>query len=172
MTTARPQVVILGVGNLLMTDEGLGVHAINLLEAGYDFPPHVRLIDGGTSTQDLRGELEDLDHLIIIDAVNAGKPPASVMRFEDAEVPAVFTIKFSPHQVGISDLLATLKFVSHEPKHVVLFGVEPDVLKLGMDVSPSVAKVLPEVVAQVIAELTKLGCAPTQKRGGGGAAHA
>lgn len=166
MTRTQREVVVLGVGNLLMSDEGLGVHAVRMLEEGYDFPPGVRLVDGGTSTQELRAELEDLDDLLIVDAVDAGqRGPPSVLRFEDAEVPAAFTTKLSPHQVGISDLLATLKFASHEPKHVVLFGVEPEVLQLGMELSPRVAEVMPQVVAQVVAELEKLGCAPTKKSG-------
>lgn len=163
MTEAPAKVVVLGVGNLLMTDEGLGVHAVNALEAGYDFPPGVACVDGGTSTQELLGDLEHLDHLLIIDAVNAAKPPASIIRLEDAEVPAAFTTKLSPHQVGIADLLAMLKFKGCEPKHVVLFGVEPAVLELNMELSPQVAAVLPEVLRQVVAELTKLGFPPVKK---------
>jgi hydrogenase maturation protease len=157
------KVVILGVGNLLMCDEGLGVHAVMALEEGYDFPDSVRCVDGGTSTQELLGDLEDLDHLIVLDAVASGSEPASMIRLEGASVPAAFTTKLSPHQIGISDLLAMLKFTGHAPKRVLLLGVEPALLTLGMELSPKVAARVPELCAQVLEELGKLGLAPTAR---------
>lgn len=154
-----PQVVILGVGNVLMSDEGLGVHAVMALEQAYDFPPTVRCVDGGTSTQELLGDLEDLDHLIIVDAVNFNAAPGAMIRLEGAQVPQAFTTKFSPHQVGISDLLAMLTFSGHAPKRVVLLGVQPAVLQLGMTLSPIVAPRVGELCALVLAELSQLGLA-------------
>ncbi len=153
-------VVILGVGNLLMTDEGVGVHTIASLERRYSFPEGVRCVDGGTSTQELLGDLEDLDHLIVIDAVSAGVAPASLVRLEGDQVPNAFTTKLSPHQVGISDLLAMLTFTGHAPKRVLVLGVEPSVLKLGMELSPEVAARVPELCAQVVKELSAMGLAP------------
>lgn len=164
MTAAK--VVILGVGNLLMTDEGLGVHAVTALEQGYAFPESVRCVDGGTSTQELLGDLEDLDHLIVLDAVSSGSAPATMIRLEGTDVPAQFTTKLSPHQIGIADLLAMLTFTGHAPKRVLLLGVEPEILKLGMELSPKVAARVPELCAQVIEELGKLGLAPTKIQGG------
>ena len=126
-----PNVVILGVGNVLMSDEGVGVHTVTALEQGWDFPEGVRCVDGGTSTNELLGDLEDLDHLIVIDAVAAGLEPGGMVRLEGAAVPAAFTTKLSPHQVGIADLLATLTFMGRAPKHVLLLGVEPKRLSEG-----------------------------------------
>lgn len=157
------RIVVLGVGNVLMCDEGVGVHAVNALEAGWTFPEGVRLVDGGTSTQELLGDLEDLDHLLVLDAVSAGVAPASLVRLDGDEVPAVFTTKFSPHQVGIADLLATLKFVGRAPKRVVVFGVEPARLTLDLTLSPEVQARVPELCAQVLAELAALGM-PAQPR--------
>ncbi len=159
------QVVILGVGNLLMCDEGVGVHAVTALEKELDFPENVRCVDGGTSTHELRGDLEDLDHLIVIDAVLSGAAPGSLVRLEGAAVPAQFTTKLSPHQVGISDLLATLKFMGREPKNVLLLGVEPVRMSLDMELSPEVAARVPELCAQVMAELARLGVTPTMRSG-------
>jgi hydrogenase maturation protease len=153
-------IVILGVGNLLMSDEGVGVHAITALEQNYTFPEGVRCVDGGTSTQELLGDLEDLDHLIVIDAVASGSPPASMIRLEGADVPHAFTTKLSPHQIGIADLLAMLTFTGHAPRRVVLLGVEPAVLRLGMSLSPGVAARVPELCAEVVAELVGLGLTP------------
>jgi len=160
---APPKVVILGVGNLLMCDEGVGVHAIAALEQGYDFPESVRCVDGGTSTQELLGDLEDLDHLIVLDAVASGAEPGAMIRLEGASVPAAFTTKLSPHQIGIADLLAMLRFTGHAPRRVLLLGVEPALLTLGMELSPKVAQRVPELCAQVIEELGTLGLAPTAR---------
>lgn len=154
-------VVVLGVGNLLMSDEGVGVHTIIALEERYDFPEGVRCVDGGTSTQELLGDLEDLDQLIVIDAVASGSAPASLIRLEGDLVPHAFTTKFSPHQVGIADLLAMLTFTGRAPKRVVLLGIEPAVLALGMELSPKVAARVPELCAQVLEELDALGLSPT-----------
>lgn len=156
-------VVVLGVGNVLMSDEGVGVHAIGELERGWTFPAGVRLVDGGTSTNELLGDLENLDHLIVIDAVAAGREPAALMRLEGDAVPAAFTTKLSPHQVGIADLLATLKFLGRAPKHVVLYGVEPARLELDLALSQPVAARLDELCAQVVGELQRLGVAPVPR---------
>jgi len=161
----RQNVVILGVGNLLMSDEGVGVHAVNALEQKYSFPEGVRCVDGGTSTQELLGDLEDLDHLIVLDAVAAGASPATMIRLEGAAVPSAFTTKLSPHQVGIADLLAMLTFIGHAPKRVVVLGVEPAVLSLGMELSPEVAARVPELCAQVVEELSGLGLNPVMRLG-------
>ena len=153
-------VVVLGVGNVLMCDEGVGVHAVTELEKRYVFPPQVRLVDGGTSTHELLGDLENVDHLIVLDAVRAGREPASLVRLEGEAVPASFTTKLSPHQVGIADLLATLTLLGRAPKHVVLYGVEPERLELDLQLSPRVAARVPELCAQVLGELQRLGASP------------
>ncbi len=151
---------MLGVGNVLMADEGVGVHAVNELEKRLMVKPGVRFVDGGTSTNELLGDLENLDHLIVIDAVRAGRAPGSLVRLEGAAVPAAFTTKLSPHQVGIADLLATLQLLGRAPKHVVLYGVEPARLELDLSLSPTVAAALPELYAQVTGELERIGETP------------
>lgn len=158
--TPAPNIVVLGVGNLLMGDEGVGVHTLARLEQRYDFPQNVHCVDGGTSTHELLGDLENLDHLIVIDAVSAGLAPAGLLRLEDAAVPAAFTTKLSPHQVGIADLLATLTFLGRAPKHVVLLGCEPVMLSLDLQLSPLVAARVPELCAQVLTELAGMGVTP------------
>jgi hydrogenase maturation protease len=163
VSEAALQVVILGVGNLLMGDEGVGVHAVTALEKDFVFPENVRCVDGGTSTNELLGDLEYLDHLIVLDAVAAGLEPGALLRLEGDAVPRAFTTKLSPHQVGISDLLATLTFMGRAPKKVVLLGVEPVSLTLDLALSPTVAARVPELVAQVLAELGKLGLAPSRR---------
>lgn len=164
MTEERPaRIVVLGVGNVLMADEGVGVHAVTALEKGWVLPDDVRCVDGGTSTQELLGDLENVEHLIVLDAVRAGRAPGDLVRLEGDAVPRAFTTKLSPHQVGISDLLATLTFMGRAPGSVLLLGVEPARLELDLSLSDVVAPRVPELCRQVVAELTRLGATPTPR---------
>lgn len=160
MSAAALNIVVLGVGNVLMADEGVGVHAVTELEKKFKWPEHVRFVDGGTSTHELLGDLEDLDHLIVVDAVRAGKTPGSLVRLEGAAVPSAFTQKLSPHQTGISDLLATLTFIGRAPKQVVLWGVEPARLELDLTLSSEVTATMPALERGVLEELAKVGVTP------------
>ena len=146
-------VVVLGIGNTLMQDEGVGVHAIRALVSRYELDVNVKVVDGGTSGMELLPLLEGVDHLIVVDAVRMGKPQASVLRLEGDQVPAFFKTRLSPHQVGISDLLATLAFLGSSPERIVLIGVQPVMLSLGMELSPEVNAQLEGVVSLVISEL-------------------
>jgi hydrogenase maturation protease len=98
--------------------------------------------------------LEGVDRLIVVDAVRAGQPPASIVRLDGDRVPAYFKTKLSPHQVGLSDLLAAMSFKGTAPGHVVLIGVQPVTLSVGLELSPEVKARLDEVVNLVLAELT------------------
>lgn len=186
-----PRVVVLGMGNLLMGDEGVGVRCVEVLtwltsadasspepevwlsssdprargseadrggeprtpamtrEARGFLPSYVRLIDGGTSTHALLEELEDLELLIIVDAMIFGKAPGTVTLVEGDAVPAAFSNRLSPHQHGIGDLLASLRFLGRAPKRVALIGVEPARVELTASLSPEVSSALPEVCRQV-----------------------
>lgn len=146
-------VVVLGVGNLIMRDEGAGVRCVEWLEASGRLPPGVVTIDGGTSTHELLGELESLELLVIVDAVVAPGPPATVVRLEGDHIPAAFSNKLSPHQHGLNDLLANLRLLDRAPRRLVLFGITPARIELGLELSPEVAAVVPEVGARVLAEL-------------------
>ncbi len=145
--------VVLGVGNLIMGDEGAGVRCVERLEATGALPADVAVIDGGTSTHELLGDLEDLDLLVIVDAVATGGAPGSLVRLEDDHIPAAFSHKLSPHQHGINDLLAALRLLGRAPKRVVLHGITPAVIALGLELSPEVDAALPALAARVVAEV-------------------
>jgi hydrogenase maturation protease len=147
------RVVVLGVGNLLMGDEGAGVRLIERLEAAGSLPAGVTAIDGGTSTHELYGDLEDLALLVIVDAVASGGPPGSLVRLEGERIPQAFSNKLSPHQHGINDLLATLRLVDRAPRRVVLLGITPAHIALGLELSPAVEAAMPALAAGVLAEL-------------------
>ena len=98
--------VVLGVGNILLSDEGIGVHAVNALAARYELPPEVVVIDGGTSAMDCLDQIASADLLLIADCVRGGHEPGTLVRLGDGELNAFFRTKISPHQVGLSDVLA------------------------------------------------------------------
>lgn len=149
--------IVLGIGNVLLSDEGVGVHAVKALIEQYELGKDVEVVDGGTTGMELLPDLEGADHLVVIDAIRAGQSPASVVRLEGDQVPAFFKTKISPHQVGLSDVLAALAFKGHAPAHVVLIGVQPVTLTLGMQLSPEVNAQLDAVLNLVVAELAASG---------------
>ncbi len=152
-------VLVLGIGNVLMMDDSIGVRAVEELEKKYCFPEGVELLDGGTSGIELLSYIGGRDHLIIIDALKSGLPPGSVMRVEGEDVPARFMTRISPHQLGLSDVLAVATISDRLPGNLVLFGVEPKTVRLGLGLSKEVRASLDKLVATVIQELGRLGCA-------------
>jgi hydrogenase maturation protease len=151
------RIVVLGVGNILLSDEGIGVRAIEELARRYELPPEVELIDGGTSAMELLDDLANCDLLIIADCVRAGRPPGNLLRLVDEEIPALFRTKLSPHQVGLPEVLGTLLITQEAPKRTVLFGVEPESLATAMELTPTVADRLPELVAALAREIAASG---------------
>lgn len=151
------RVVVLGIGNTIMSDEGVGVHAVEALRQSYTLPDFVDIIDGGTSSMELLEDLADVDLLVVVDAVKAGKPEGTLVRLADSEVPVFFRSKLSPHQIGLSDVMASLEFVGQFPKRMVVIGVQAENFELGLEMSPLIAARVPDLVAMVIAELAEHG---------------
>jgi hydrogenase maturation protease len=156
-TDSTPKTLILGVGNLLASDEGVGIHVLQRLPAEYEFPEEVQLLDGGTLGMDLLFYLENVRNLLIIDAVETGQLPGTLIRLAGEEVPAYFSLKMSPHQVGVPDMLFAAKLRDLYPEEIVLLGVQPGSLEIGLELSPPVAVQLESLVAMVIAELERWG---------------
>ncbi len=140
-----------------MTDDGIGIRAVQQLADKYRFPPEVTIFDGGTLGLDLLPQLEGVDRLLIIDAVETGKAPGSMVRLTGDDVQPVMETKLSPHQMGLKDLLAVATLQGINPPEMVLLGVQPADIELGVDLSPAVAARLDELVAQVIRELESWG---------------
>ncbi len=153
------RVVVLGIGNTILSDEGVGVHAAQALQAKHELPDYVEVIDGGTAGMELLGPLSGVDLLVVLDAVKTGRAPASVVKLTGDEVPVFFRSKLSPHQVSICDVLAALEFSGDKPRDLVLIGVEPESLELGLELTPTVAARVPEMVALVAEELATRGVA-------------
>ena len=149
--------VVLGIGNILLTDEGVGVRVIERLEQEYELPPEVEIIDGGTCGMEMLEQLEDLDGLIVVDCVRCNQPPATPVLLKGDDVPVFFRTKLSPHQVSLSDVLASLEFTDKAPKSIAIVGMQPVSMSLGMELSPEVAARVPELVAMTLAELRLFG---------------
>lgn len=155
--------LVLGLGNILLSDEGVGVHVIRLLRERYQFPQEVEILDGGTLALDLLPYVEDADRLLMVDAVQMDAPPGTVTRLEGEEVPAVLNLKYSPHQMGVSDLLAAARLMGRYPAELVLWGIQPASMDVGLELSPAVAAQVETVVQNVLAELQRWGIQPTRR---------
>ena len=151
-------ILVLGIGNVLLTDEGIGIRAINELERKYIFPENVELLDGGTAGIELLRHIRNRDYLIIIDCMTWNQKPGTVMRVEGDDVPTAFRSRISPHQLGLSDLLAAAMLTDELPKNLVLFGVEPESIDIGLDLTVTVEASLDKLTGAVIEELQSIGC--------------
>jgi len=147
------RILVMGVGNILLQDEGVGVHVVHRLEERYRFPEHVQVLDGATAGLELLPCLEGIDRLLVIDVVDAGKPPGTLIRLEGDEVPAFFSMKISPHQLGISDLLAVADLTGARPAETVAIGVQPASMGTGLELSPLIAGRVDDIVAAVLEQL-------------------
>ncbi len=157
MSGNEKNILIIGMGNVLMQDEGVGVRAVEELENRYRIPEHVRVVDGGTTGMELFDPIRHCDHLIVADAVNTGAPYGSLVRIADEEIPAFFQTKISNHQLGLSDLLGLLTIKGEGPEHVVLIGMVPHSLDNKLGLTPEAAKGLDGMVAMLVRELADLG---------------
>jgi hydrogenase maturation protease len=155
--------VVLGVGNIILADEGVGVRVVEALERDYVMPPGVNVIDAGTSGMEMLEDMSHLDFLLVVDAIAAGKAPGELVQLRGDEVPVFFRRNLSPHGIGLSDVLASLEFLCAEPKETVILGVQPTSLDLSTELTPAIAARVPELVSQVVDELTQRGLAPTRR---------
>ena len=146
--------VVLGIGNTILTDEAAGVRVVEALERDYALPANVLAIDGGTSGMEMIEDLSDLDFLIVVDVVKTGAAPGTVVKIDGAEIPVFFRSKLSPHQIALPDVLASLELLGSMPREIIVLGVEPISLELGMEMTTTVAERIPQLVGMVVEELT------------------
>ena len=149
--------LVLGVGNILLGDEGIGIRVIEQLQQDYLLPAAVRVVDGGTLGMDLLYFLEGIRNLLIIDAVETGEAPGTSIRLAGEEVPAYFAVKMSPHQVGVPDMLFAAKLRDLYPEEIVLLGVQPGMLEPVVALSPPIAAQVDPLVAQICLQLEQWG---------------
>ncbi|WP_378953821.1 HyaD/HybD family hydrogenase maturation endopeptidase [Pelosinus sp. sgz500959] len=144
------KITVLGVGNILMQDEGFGVRVVEQLLHQYHFPEHVQVLDGGTLGMELLRFLLGTDKLILVDAVSGGLPPGSLYRFSHDEVKAYFKEKVSMHELGIQDVLGVMEVLEKPAKEIRILGVEPLTIDIGLTMTPIVAEAVEPVIQQLI----------------------
>jgi hydrogenase maturation protease len=146
--------VVLGLGNLLNCDEGLGVQAVKRLDAQLGAQTNYELLDGGVLGLNLLMVVEECSHLLILDAVDAGKPAGTVVELARDEIPLYAGVKLSQHQVTFQEVLGLADMRGNLPPNLHLIGIQPADLSIGLELSPTVANALPEVIrrARVILE--------------------
>jgi hydrogenase maturation protease len=146
-----PRVVVVGVGNLLQKDEGVGIHAIRSLQE-MDLPADVKLVDGGTSP-DLIAYTKAGDKMIIIDCTSAGGKAGEIYRFEPENLEAGRGKLTSAHEMGVAENLKLMEITGNKPKETVIIGIEPAEIDWGMELSETLQERLPEVVKVVMGEI-------------------
>ncbi len=151
------RVLVIGMGNVLMQDEGVGVRAVEELESRYRIPEGVSVIDGGTTGMELFNPIRECDRLIVADAVNTGAPYGTLVRIANQEIPAFFQTKLSNHQLGLSDLLALLTLKDAVPEHVAIIGMVPHSLENQLGLTAEAEAGLDGMVRMLVQELADLG---------------
>ncbi len=152
----KRRALVLGVGNILMMDEGLGVRAVELFRKKYGLPADVACVDGGTAGVALLSCIKEFTHIVIIDAVSSGAPPATIHRFRGAEIEGAPPPRTTAHQLGVKELIAIARFEGASPD-IILIGVVPENISPGIGLSASVEGALPKAAEMIKDELAGLG---------------
>lgn len=149
----RPRTAVMGAGNLLMSDDGVGVHVVQVLRTRKGLPGDVMLIDAGTAALDVLQLLDGIDRLIIIDAVKGGGPPGTVYQFSPEDISEEPSPKLSLHQISLFQALNTNRMLGASMPGIIVVGVEPKTISPGTSLSAEVAVAVEKVVETVIALL-------------------
>lgn len=145
------RILVLGVGNVLLRDDGVGIRVIRELEA-LDLPPGVRAVDGGTLGLDLLPMIEDAAAVVMIDAVDLRAAPGSVTVLRGDELHAALGGHVSPHQVGVGDLVAVARLAGTLPERLALVAIQPAAIEIGLELTPEVEAAVPAAVELALAE--------------------
>jgi hydrogenase maturation protease len=152
--TSEKKIVILGVGNVLLSDEGVGVHVANEM-IKMELPANVSVVEGGTDGFRLLNVITEADRLIVVDAVKGGDKPGTIYRFDINDVknsPSGF--KTSVHQIGILEVIDLSGLIGKTP-HTTVIGVEPKSLEMSLELSPEIKDKVPRVIELVLEDLKK-----------------
>ncbi len=145
-------ILILGIGNILLRDEGVGVHAVNRIKES-DLPPHVELMDGGTMGLNLLYHIEGRKKVIVIDTVLTDDPPGTIYRFTDESLhynrPALRTA----HGIDFTDVIKTAELLGTKPEEIVFIGIRPESIDEGLDLTPTIEKRVPVLIKMVMREI-------------------
>ncbi|WP_319522121.1 HyaD/HybD family hydrogenase maturation endopeptidase [uncultured Desulfosarcina sp.] len=158
-------VMILGVGNILLSDEGFGIRVVEALEERYDFPDNVSVIDGGVLGINLMGIISEADQLIVVDVIRNGGQPGDLYRIDGEAIPERIRAKNSLHQIDFLESLTLCQALDKVPETVIV-GIEPkDIETLSVDLTAATADRIDDVIQMVLTELDRLEVVYTEKEG-------
>ena len=153
----RTPLLVLGLGNVLLADDGVGSAAVTELRDRYEPCDGARVLDGGTLGLSLLPYLDQADIVILVDAIRADAPPGSFVRLDGDNVGPAVATRLSPHQIGVADLLDGARWLDRYPARVILLGLVPESIELALGLTPSVARALPCLVTRIVLEAAALG---------------
>jgi hydrogenase maturation protease len=166
MESTDKKIGILGIGNLIVGDEGFGVHAVRYLEENYEFPDNVEIRDGGTAGIYMSPFLEECDPIFVIDVVDIDAEPGSMHYYSSDDVKAgKLSTRMSPHQLGLLEVLEICKLRDAAPETMEFYCVVPKVLDTSTELSEVVAPRVREICEIVLQRLAKLGVTVTRRAG-------
>lgn len=152
-----PRTLVLGLGNPIMGDDGVGVAAIQRLRNDWVLPAEVEVVDGGTWGMNLLPLIERAERLVLIDAINTNAPPGALTVLERHELPRYFALKLSPHQIDLREVLALAELRGALPRELVALGIQPATVELQTELSPPVEAALGKLVDLVVDRLEATG---------------
>jgi hydrogenase maturation protease len=147
-----PRITVLGIGNLLLQDEGIGIHLVQRLADKVD-SPNINLIDGGTTPDILSLVGNDVDKLIVVDTAVVGDKPGTIYRFDIADLDSGTPSPVSLHELGLVDSLKIMNLFGNRPKSVTVIGIEPKVIDYGLELSPELEEKMPRLMELVLDEI-------------------
>jgi hydrogenase maturation protease len=159
----RNRISLIGLGNILLMDDGIGIHAVRALREGFEFPEGLILLEGGTLGLDLLPYLEGLEKILFVDAVHLKKEPGTIAIIEDDEIPSFLKPALSFHQVGLADLLFAAKFMGMKPSKITLIGIQPARIETGLTLSETLNKNFGELLKTILEKLREWGAELREK---------
>ena len=154
-------ITLLGIGNILMQDEGVGVHVVRYIQEHYH-TPGLEIVDGGTAGLSLLPYIEARERLLVVDAVDFDQEPGYIGILRQDAIPAFFGTKASLHHLGLMDVLAAARLLDQAPQEICLIGIQPHTLALGLELTEVLQAKMPALIASVIGQLQQWGidCRP------------
>ncbi len=156
-------IAVIGIGNTLMKDEGVGVHIVNALLKNYRFTPQIELIDGGTAGMELLQFFQDNEKIIIIDAVNFDREAGFIGSIENDDILRRLNNKLSMHHLGITDVLSSLQLTGGKADEIFLLGIQPKSIELGMELTAEIAQKTDKMISIILQKLEQWGVKAEKK---------
>jgi hydrogenase maturation protease len=153
----RSGTVVIGLGNPLMGDDGLGIAVIAQLQQDWQFDPPVEIVDGGTWGMNLLHHIEGARQLLLVDAMKSGKTPGTLVVLQRDEIPRVLSTKLSPHQIDLREVLAVAELRGSLPDPTVAVGLEADRVEMSTELSPILQDGVASLIDRIIRVLEQWG---------------